>query len=388
MKRFIITATLVFTFITTHVYAQTTVQGTIDYEGSNTVEVFGKPNTSSISSVFFGNINITFSIVDQGASDPTFASIARASQIPSLDLYPTDSATDVPAAPTPYVIGGRAYYSFLMTANTSTTSTTWTANADNPIATFTFATDPSIPAWGLRLDDVSPTGGPNGQMFWYVQVTGLGDVTNYTTMFYGTGAVNNGGTSPSYVPLNTIVPVKFTGFAATKQNDNALLNWAVSNETFLTDHYEVERSLDGINFTSIASVSVKGGSTNTYNYTDDNISLLKSSGVIYYRIEEFDKNGNISYTEVKAVKVTTGLTIGAYPNPAKNIVSVSIFLDKEATLSLDLSDASGKMIQQMQIQGAKGNNINKLNLDGLATGSYLLKVNSGSEIASLPIVKE
>lgn len=37
----------------------------------------------------------------------------------------------------------------------------------------------------MRLDDLSPDGGANQQMYWYVNVIGNGDLTDYSTMFYG-----------------------------------------------------------------------------------------------------------------------------------------------------------------------------------------------------------
>jgi hypothetical protein len=371
--------------------AQTTTQGTVTSIGSNQIEIYANPN-NAVTNALFGNIYFTISILDQTGSggNPSFASIAETSLIPSLDLHPADSVSDLPNAPTPYIINGRAYYSYAMfNISTVSTTTSWTAGTSNPVAILSFPTDPSTVAMGLRLEDLSPSGGPNQSMFWYVQVNGIGDITNYTSMFYGTGAVNTAQVSESFVPLQSNpVPVLFTGFSAVKKDDNAVLNWAVVNEDVTTDHYVVERSLDDKTFTDIAIVAVKGnGSADSYAYSDDNISALNAS-VVYYRVGEVDKNGQTVFTGIKAVSIASDVDIKAYPNPTKGNVTLTITLQTAADLALSLVDASGKTVQQLQVAAAKGTTTEQLDLSGYASGSYLLKVNNGTDITTLPIVKQ
>jgi len=386
MKRFsIISGFLISLFLISNKgYSQipTKVEGTIINQGSNVVEVFGRPNDNTINGRLFLGINIAVSIADKGVNNPTNAQITATSLIPNLTITPDPG--------NPFIVSGRAYYSYLLNDNGVTTTTTWAANTDNGIMSLTFPSDPNT--LSMRLDDLSPDGGPNGQLYWYVSLiyAGGGDATDYSTMFYGTGAVNNSGIFASYVPLQFPVPVKFTTFAATKNDDAAILSWAVQNESL--SHYEIERSFNGVDFTKVTSIQAKSTGnfiSSTYSYTDNNLSSLKSSGVIYYRIKEVDQDGKVTYTEIKSVRLTgRGIIIGAYPNPAKSDISITADLTEDSKLSIVLSDATGKQVKQLITNGAKGINVSKLSMEGLASGSYMLKVSTGSEIKTLPIIKE
>ena len=401
MKK-IITLSLIFISLgSVRTYSQTvSVEGTIVNMGSDVVEVFGKPSTSAISGLNFLGINITISIADQGANNPTFASIAKASLIPNLNITPADSATDAPNAPTPYVISGRAYYSYLLNDNGNGVTTTWTANGNNPIASFTFPSDPSL--LSVELNDQSGSGGgPNGQMYWYVSVisgtvsNGLGsagDVTNYSTMFYGTGAINTGGVSNSDVPLQpiSILPIKFLNFTAVADNNSSLLNWAVGNETSGSS-YEVERSTDPsmANYTAIGTVPVTNPSalSNTYNYTDPNISSVVSSGILYYRIKQIDQSGSYTFSSIEGVEVATGGTAKAYPNPTKDFTTISFGLNLDKAIALDVVALDGKIVQHIEFLGIKGMNTQQVDLRQLSSGNYLLKLNLGTEVQTLSVVK-
>jgi hypothetical protein len=367
---------------------QARVQGTLVDMSGNAVRVYGKPS-ATLTNVLFGNINITLSIPNQGASNPTNAQITVTSLIPNL------SVTAEPSNPT--IANGRAFYSYVLNDNAVTTTTTWSAGSSGPIAEFTFPTNSYFP--GMRLYDISPSGGPNGQMFWYVQINGPGDVTDYTTMFYGTAALpalNTGGTDSSWVPLQpaSIIPVKFVSFTVTKNNNDAVLNWKVDNEDARTDKYEVERSFNGVDFTKIVTVPAKanGQSNNSYDLTDANLAALvqNSNGIIYYRVKQLDKDGRATYTEIRNIRlngVKGGFTAAVFPNPVKDVATLNVDLTAASDVFISVTDASGKVIQRLQMAGAVGGNTKRINMAGLAAGTYVLKVAAGSEQKTISVLK-
>jgi hypothetical protein len=371
-----------------------TVQGTIVSPSVNKLVVYAKIGSPGLTNTLFLGVNITISIPDQSAlgGNPTDAQITAASKISNLSIAPalTGSYTA-----NPYVTGGRAYYSYILNDNAATTGTTWAANSiNNPVAEFTFPSNSYLS--GAQLNDLSSDGGPNQQMYWFVSIIGgAGDLTDYTNMFYGLVSApptNNGGTIPSFVPLQTlsVLPVKFLGFTVIKNNNAAILNWSVENEDANTDKYEILRSANGVNFATVATISAKnnGTSTNTYSFTQDNLSSIRNTGVIYFRIKQIDKDGKAVITEIKNVRLTgKGLAIGVYPNPIKQVANVSFDLEKEADVILSVLDASGKQIITNQFQGFKGPNIKSLDMAKLASGSYLLKIQNGTETKTMPIVK-
>ncbi|MEP6675221.1 MAG: T9SS type A sorting domain-containing protein [Ferruginibacter sp.] len=204
---------------------------------------------------------------------------------------------------------------------------------------------------------------------------------------YGPGFSINGQTH--ILPLaNVTVPVKFTGFTATKRNDDAVLNWTVENESSITDRYEIERSLNAVDFTKIATVAPKySGSSNVYDATDLRLSSVRTNGAIYYRIKQIDKDGKFIYSEIKSVRMDKGLVISTYPNPVKDVTTVTLDLLEAADVSIAVNDAAGKELQKITIKGQKGINTKKVDLGAYAAGTYLLKVSIGSDVKTLSVVK-
>jgi hypothetical protein len=380
MKKFIIILFL-FGALLNSTIAQT-VQGSIIDAGSNTVTVVAKPSSAINAQV--GNFNIVISIADQTAlgGNPTDAEITKT-------ILSVNSKIDNGSIVNPVVMNGRAYYTYLIFQNNGTdANTSWTANVDNPVISFTFPSASYIPT--VQLNDLtSASGGSNGQMYWYVQFNGLGDVTDYTTPFYGIGAVN-GSTAEQFVPLQGTTPVKFTSFYALKKDNTALLSWQITNEDANVMSYEVERSVNGVAFTKFTSVTPKhnGSVTNTYNLTDNNLSSVQNSGVIYYRIKQIDKNGNFVYTDIRSVRISAkGVVIGVYPNPVKEAANLSLDLTEDALITVNVTDATGKEIKRLNFNATKGLNVKKIDMNTLASGTYLLKVQAGTDIKTISVVK-
>ena len=388
MKKFIINI-LILCFCANLSFSQTVVSGSIrrvDLVG-NSIEVVARPSADLNAQV--GNINITLSIPDQtltSGTNPTLASIVKSTPITNV-VFASDDPMN------PYIIGNRAYYSFILLQNLSgDVATSWLANTDNVVATFTFPTNSYFS--GLQLSDLTNTGGgPNFQMTWYVQFQqGIGDVTNVTAPFYGSGAVNNGGTSEQFATLQPpgTLPVKFTGFAVTKINNQALLKWNVENEDDNTDRYELERSVNGASFEKFQTInaSKNGRSSDSYSFILQNLSSIKNSGVIYFRIKQIDKDGKFVYTDIKNIRLSTkGIFAAVYPNPIKQSTTLTFDLVENSRVTYSITDVSGKTMETYQVQGFKGSNIKTLNLGKYAAGAYTLKVQAGDDVITLPIVK-
>ncbi len=192
--------------------------------------------------------------------------------------------------------------------------------------------------------------------------------------------------------LNVPVPVKFNGFTAVKRDNDGLLTWAVENESPVTDRYEIERSFNGLDFSKFATVAPKnnGLTANTYNLTDANLSNLRtSSGIIYYRIKQIDKDAKFVYSEIRSIRLDSkGFAVGVYPNPVKDVAVVSIDLVDNEAVSLLIIDAAGKQVQQIQIQGVRGLNVKRVNMGTFASGTYQFKVRTTADVKTISVVKE
>ena len=247
-----------------------------------------------------------------------------------------------------------------------------------------------------------PDGGtdPNPNSFFGFSIQGA-DRANEATMFYtvpGISTAQNNLIPTGYTGLSlatttgTIaLPVKFTAFDLIKKDNDALITWAVENETSITDRYEIERSLDGIVFEKITTLPKlnNGNNGNVYNSLDKNISKIKNNGILYYRIKQIDLNGQFVYTEIKNIRVSEKYQIiTVYPNPVRDIITVEINSPTQQDITMNLINADGKMLQTLTIKANNGINTKKISMNNYPSGNYLLKVIMGNDVQTIKIIKE
>ena len=81
------------------------------------------------------------------------------------------------------------------------------------------------------------------------------------------------------------------------------------------------------------------------------------------------------------------MAVGVYPNPIKLTANVSFDLAEASDVLIKVIDASGKQVAISQVQGFKGANVSKVNMAKLATGSYTLSVQAGTDVKTITVVK-
>lgn len=223
----------------------------------------------------------------------------------------------------------------------------------------------------------------------------LGEITNLTAMFYGTGgAVAQNNVAPNGddfvpTPAPVVLPLRLLNFTAVKSGNNGILNWTVENQSNINDHFEIERSFNGVSFDKMGSVAViNNGPTGTYSFTDLDIVSTRNNGVIYYRIKQVDKDGQFVYSDVRSIRLNPGkVSLGLYPNPANIYSTLTMDLPDAMQVSVIVSDAGGRVIDQYSISGNKGMNQKRLDLSKYASGSYMMKIQAGNESQTLTLVK-
>jgi len=120
------------------------------------------------------------------------------------------------------------------------------------------------------------------------------------------------------------LPVEFLDVKATVDNDNVNVSWSTASE-INNNYFTVERSADGINFTSLSDIKGAGNSNTVldYNYRDNN----PIEGTGYYRIKQTDFNGRFNYSMITTVKYSSkSIDISVFPNPVKKGDNINIVL--------------------------------------------------------------
>jgi len=188
------------------------------------------------------------------------------------------------------------------------------------------------------------------------------------------------------------VPVTLSNFSGEKMGTTNKLIWTTATE-INNDGFELQRSADGINFSKlvyVASKAFNGTSAQPINYSFSDIKTL--AGNNYYRLKQIDKDGRSTYSTIvllKGNKVNTLSISSVYPNPVINKLNVVITAPNNDFVTLIMTDIRGKIILQKQLNITIGDNLQVLNLDQIAKGTYLLKLicSNGCETSIEKIIK-
>jgi len=176
-------------------------------------------------------------------------------------------------------------------------------------------------------------------------------------------------------PLNSALAVSLTEFGVTKEGSVSLASWITESEQN-NSHFNVQRSLDGNEFTTLGTVNTKavdGNSNGTLNY--DFTDVRPAVGHNYYRLQMVDQAGKQTYSQiVDIVWGADGSVVTIYPNPATDKLNVDVSIDKVAQIEVRLLDMSGRVIKSVVQQSAKGMNNVSINLSDIATGVYGVQI--------------
>jgi trimeric autotransporter adhesin len=190
--------------------------------------------------------------------------------------------------------------------------------------------------------------------------------------------------------LEATLPVTLLNFNGVRENQNNLLRWTTATETN-SRGFELQRSADGVNFSSIGFIGTKaegGNSTSTLNYNFTDARTL--AGTNYYRLMQIDLDGKTAYSSIVTLKGDkTNLSISsAYPNPTKESVRVIVSSSVVEKANISVTDISGKVVKQLSnVLVAGENNIN-INVSSLAAGTYYIRLVAGSEVRTTQFIKQ
>lgn len=129
----------------------------------------------------------------------------------------------------------------------------------------------------------------------------------------------------SCLSTTSTLPVELLSFTAVPTEDgNVLTEWKTASETN-SRRFDVERSINGIDFTTIASLDAKGNqqqhSVRAYSYTDPQ----PLPGVSYYRLKQVDLDGSFKNYSIVSVELSKSAVIPfqLFPNPNEGVFTVA-----------------------------------------------------------------
>ncbi len=190
-------------------------------------------------------------------------------------------------------------------------------------------------------------------------------------------------------PNNFTLPLVLLNFNTTVNSKKVNVSWVTGKEKELS-HFVIERSSNGVNYQEVAMVFANGNSDvkQSYGYTD--ALNTDSKGVLYYRLKMVDVDGRFQYSEVKLIRIgdqQQEVKVSVYPNPVVNEVRVTVPASWQNTsVTIDVFNINGQMVKHAAVN--RSGQTETVNMNGLVSGMYVVKVSNGTETASQRIVKK
>ena len=172
----------------------------------------------------------------------------------------------------------------------------------------------------------------------------------------------------------------------TVNNTAAKLRWQVDNQSSTASYYEVQRSTDAQNFTTIGRATAKTeGSSIIYEYSD----ASPLPGKNYYRITQHDEKNALAVSKIIMVN---NISFRVNPNPAKNVIHVSFGNAIKASDNLDkevqIHNAAGVLVQTVRLPSTDNVSRVDINVASLPKGVYVLSASSEGQTFSKTFLKQ
>ncbi|WP_222165852.1 T9SS type A sorting domain-containing protein [Edaphocola aurantiacus] len=180
-----------------------------------------------------------------------------------------------------------------------------------------------------------------------------------------------------HITLAAPLPVTLLSFDAAVANCQTNLNWTIANAVNF-NRFVVERSNDGRSYNEIGQIAYTNGK-GAYAYTDK----ATPNGKSFYRLRLVDADGMYAYSQtVTAQSDCSTQAIEVYPTLTKGMVYINLPVGY-ANAKIELTTIMG---QVLNIPVSPNAAQQKINLSGMAQGTYLLKVTSGNETQTFKVV--
>jgi len=274
------------------------------------------------------------------------------------------------------------YGNFTTNDNTSArVSFSWLQSFSSGCITSDNVTPTAMPLFHLQLQYI-----PGGTAFspdvCFTSAPPFDDQT-FTACGPGACAVVDCGSVPGVRIINdafdctNALPLDLLSFDVKKdQQQNAIARWLTANEVN-TSHFEIERSINTKDWTTIGKTPATGYSTGEqqYSFLDEGLrSLSALTNDVYYRLKMVDQDGAFSYSVIRSLPLERQQRFSVYPNPTVN--SLYLQASSEAfkgQMDLQLMNTNGKTVWSQTINFSSDEAYLLRLGDKLVPGVYFLR---------------
>jgi hypothetical protein len=168
---------------------------------------------------------------------------------------------------------------------------------------------------------------------------------------------------------DSTLPVTWLDFVAHENEfGEVVLDWSTASEKD-NEKFEIERSVDGMNFERLGSTLGNGTTTaiSKYQYID----RFPLEGLTYYKIKQIDFDGNYDYSNMVAIQLGSSkvLSIDIFPNRTMGDVNLRI-AGATGAYQLVVMDMMGRTYGNFELT----ENTVKFDITSFPAGIYIFKI--------------
>ncbi|MFT4017075.1 MAG: hypothetical protein QM668_08950, partial [Agriterribacter sp.] len=276
-----------------------------------------------------------------GTSLGTGASFTTPSISATTTYYAAISGCDaasqrVPVIATVYPasVGGAVLGAGEVASGTNSTTLTLSANTGSVVKW-----QSSVDTFNLVINDIDNTSAQ-------YTATNLTQNTQYRVVVQS-GTCATATSAIAYMRVTGTLPIRNNSITLSESNATVVVQWETYDQPALAI-YEVERSADGIHFTTIGSIPATANAGDVYKWTDAN----PAAGLLYYRVKEVLKDGDYHYSNIVSIRLEEsrkGLSV--YPNPVDdNMIRLQFSGMQAGKYTASIFNASGQKVFQGVVQ--------------------------------------
>ena len=181
------------------------------------------------------------------------------------------------------------------------------------------------------------------------------------------------------------LPLTLLSFTAIYKQWYTQLTWRVTDVVNFK-RFEIERSFDGITFTSIDKILYLND-IDEYTYNDKEITINTSK--LFYRLKLIDIDGGYKYSETRILIPLTTNTFFITPEPFSNKIKISFksySVSKKIIIKI-LNITGNVLVKKVFVAPAGQSVIEVTDLDKIVEGTYILQFITDINVDSFKIMK-
>ena len=177
------------------------------------------------------------------------------------------------------------------------------------------------------------------------------------------------------------LPVHLISFSGKVANDAAIVNWEIDSPDDL-QVFELEKSIDGLNFAKIASISGEDLKKH-YSYTDPKLFHPTT----YYRLKTIEKTGLSHYSNIIQLQSSfEKFQYKVYQNAESRKYHLSIAMNGEENVSFRISDIQGRLVSKKSFGKAAKQVEFDFDLNGKPSGIYYMNLFINNSSYTIPLI--